>query len=52
MPREPLVFGQPRKSHLFEKGFHLERNRADVGPRDAGAGIEVNAPIRRMIDVG
>ena len=51
MPREPLVFGQPREPELLEERLHLHRHAADVGPGDAGRRIEIDAELVGMIEI-
>jgi hypothetical protein len=52
MPREPLVLGQAAEAVLFEERFHFEGDGADVGPLDAGAGVEIDAEFVGVIEVG
>ena len=51
MPREPLVFGQPRRPELLEQRLHLQRDAAHVVPRDAGTGIEIDAQLVGVLEV-
>ena len=51
MPREPLVFGQPRRPSSLEQRLHLQRDAAHVGPRDARPRIEIDAQLVGMIEI-
>ena len=51
MPREPLVFGQPRRSTSLEEGLNLERDVADVVPPDTGSRIEIDAKLVGVIGI-
>ena len=37
---------------LLQQRLHLQRDAADIGPRDAGAGIEIDAQLVGMIEIG
>src|SRR6266404_2953280 len=39
------------KAHLIKQRFHFERDRAHVGPTDAGARIEIDSQLVRMIEI-
>ena len=51
MPREPLVFGQPRSPSSSSSALHLQRDPAHVVPGDARARIEIDAQLVGMVEV-
>ena len=44
--------GPALETHLFEQGLHFESDASHVGPGDAGAGIEIDAQLVGMIEIG
>ena len=44
--------GPAAEAVLFEDGFDFEGDGADVGPLDAGAGVEVDAELVGVVEVG
>src|SRR2546429_9609607 len=51
MPREPLVFGQPRSPTSSSNALTSTATRLEVGPGDARRGIEIDAELVRMIEI-
>ena len=45
-------FGPAGEAVLFEDGFDFEGDGADVGPVDAGTGVEVDAELVGVVEVG
>jgi len=46
IPRDPLVFGHPRRPISSRRDFTSERDRADVRPTDPGTRIEIDPSTR------
>ena len=51
MPREPEVFGQPTSPHRLERLLADHRHVADLGPLDAGHGVQVHPQFVGMVQV-
>jgi len=45
-------FGPATQAHVFEKGLDFEGHSAHVGPGDAGAGIEIDAQLVGVVEIG
>ena len=51
MPREPLVFGQPRRPISSRNAFTSKSDGANIGPIDARTGIEIDAQLVGMFEI-
>ena len=51
MPREPLVFGQPRRPNSSRSALHFERNPAHIIPANPRDRIEINPQFIRMFKI-
>ena len=51
IPREPLVFGHPRRPSSLQQRFHLQRHATHVVPADARPGIEIDPQLVGVVEI-